>query len=869
LSALTGSSEAILQGCISPASFWLPEIVPPDSAWLEHAPFAFWLIDALRPRTLVELGTHRGFSYFAFCQAVLRLQLETRCYAVDTWKGDEHAGYYGEEVFRGVCYENERRYSTFSSLIRSTFDEASHYFSNGSIDLLHLDGRHFFDDVKHDFETWQTKLSNHAIVLLHDTNVRERDFGVFRFWEQLCRTHPHFEFLHGHGLGILGIGKAFPDRVLTLFAAQANAEARIGIQQVYSRLGSGVTLKFRVDAIRQALSDCDAKIAALDETLSLRSNEIAGLQQALSDRDAKIAALDQSLSVRSTEVSALQQALSDRDAKIAALDQSLSVRSTEVSALQQALSDRDAKIAALDQSLSVRSTEVSALQQALSDRETRLTAIEASTMWRATKPLRAVATRVPAPIRRRLRQMAKAGYWLMTPHKIPARIAFIRQRNQIQGQSPVALIGHSLGAAPVAVIGHSLDSAPVAVIGHSLDSAPAPPLVPTTHSMIRDFHALWAPFPVFFDRHAEPTLTIVTDGVDASRLFGGVGTSLVVGALAAREMNARLRLVTRNVAPDPATLGEILQAHKIRFDGPTDFVHMPQGDDRPLAIGSKDTLLTTSWWSTRAVLASVDPRQVLYLLQEDERMFYPNSDVRLLCSETISRLDLRTIVNTRLLFDHLADGQDPLPGLRERGFWFDPAFPAIRRSMRPAVQEGKKNFLFYARPNHPRNLYWRGLDVIDTVIRDGVLSSSEWNIHFIGEDLPDMQLPGGVRPKVWGKLPWAKYADLLSEMDLGLSLMDTPHPSYPPLDLAAAGAIVVTNTHGPKLSLEKWSHNIICAPPSVAELSDALRRGAVLADDIAHRAANVAADHIPRDWDAQLRPVMDWFLGRKKVVTCF
>jgi methyltransferase family protein len=377
LSALTASSEAILQDCISPASFWLPELVPPDSAWLEHAPFAFWLIGALRPRSLVELGTHRGFSYFAFCQAVLRLQLETRCYAVDNWKGDEHAGFYGEEVFHSVCDENERRYSAFSTLIRSTFDEASHYFTNESIDLLHIDGRHFFDDVKHDFETWQTKLSNQAVVLFHDTNVRERDFGVFRFWEQLCRTHPHFEFLHGHGLGILGIGKALPDRVLTLFAAQANSEARTGIQRVYSRLGSGVTLKFRVDA----------KIAALDETLSLRSNEIAGLQQALSDRDAKIAALDQSLSVRSTKVSALQQALSDRDAKIAALDQSLSVRSTEVSALQQALSDR----------------------------ETRLTAIESSTMWRATKPLRAVATRVPAPIRRRLRQMANAGYWMMTP----------------------------------------------------------------------------------------------------------------------------------------------------------------------------------------------------------------------------------------------------------------------------------------------------------------------------------------------------------------------------------------------------------------------------------------------------------------------
>ncbi len=27
-----------------------------QSAWVEHVPFAFWLVDALRPRVVVELG---------------------------------------------------------------------------------------------------------------------------------------------------------------------------------------------------------------------------------------------------------------------------------------------------------------------------------------------------------------------------------------------------------------------------------------------------------------------------------------------------------------------------------------------------------------------------------------------------------------------------------------------------------------------------------------------------------------------------------------------------------------------------------------------------------------------------------------------
>ena len=84
-----------------------------DSSWIEHAPFAFWLVSALRPKTLVELGTHHGYSYFSFCQAVDKLGLDTRCFAIDTWRGDEHAGFYGEEVFAAVDDYNRRKYSRF------------------------------------------------------------------------------------------------------------------------------------------------------------------------------------------------------------------------------------------------------------------------------------------------------------------------------------------------------------------------------------------------------------------------------------------------------------------------------------------------------------------------------------------------------------------------------------------------------------------------------------------------------------------------------------------------------------------------------------------------------------------------------------
>lgn len=247
----SSGARTILRTFLSEASFWTPDLLIPETpAWIEHAPFAFWLMQALRPRLFVELGTHSGFSYFAFCSAVQRLRLGTRCYAVDTWKGDEQAGFYGEEVFQKTSAENDARYSAFSTLVRSTFDAASSHFDDGSIDLLHIDGRHFYDDVKHDYRTWRPKLSEHAIVLFHDTSVRERDFGVSRLWDELCRDHPHFEFLHGHGLGVLGIGTRLPADLTRLFAAARDDEKATVIREAYSRLGGSFRLEVAVQ--RQA-----------------------------------------------------------------------------------------------------------------------------------------------------------------------------------------------------------------------------------------------------------------------------------------------------------------------------------------------------------------------------------------------------------------------------------------------------------------------------------------------------------------------------------------------------------------------------------------------------------------------------------------
>jgi hypothetical protein len=177
------------------------------------------------------------------------------------------------------------------------------------------------------------------------------------------------------------------------------------------------------------------------------------------------------------------------------------------------------------------------------------------------------------------------------------------------------------------------------------------------------------------------------------------------------------------------------------------------------------------------------------------------------------------IFNTSLLADYFK-----AQGLAYRqGVVFEPTLNSgLRESLFLARNNidvpRERRLVVYARPGTPRNAF----TLICEALRVWGWSdpaAKEWDVVAPGELTEDIDL-GPVRLRALGKLSIDAYAELLSTSAVGLSLMVSPHPSYPPLEMAAFGMGVVTNAYSNK-NLSTFSENIrsvsVMSPEAIAE----------------------------------------------------
>jgi hypothetical protein len=361
------------------------------SAWIGHVPFAMYMIDILRPKMFVELGSHYGVSYCAFCQAVKDLGLDTRCYAIDTWAGDPHAGFYGSEVLLDLKEHHDPLYGGFSRLVQSTFDEALEHFPDKTFDLLHLDGYHTYDVMKRDFEQWLPKMSERGVVLLHDINVRERDFGGWKLWGELKQKFPNFEFIHSHGLGVLGVGKNFPEALNDLF--NCSEQEAIATRNFFSQLGARLEAAQELQTLRQTAAQLPAvqraketleeQLRALNTQTHEANQRVAHLTQQLQDRDAQLGDVRRQLEESTRQLhekeaqltwqaSKQEVLLHEKNLQLEAANRQFAERQQQLWQQAEQLQDKDRQLQLNSRQLEERESHISRLSKQLEETQREL-----------------------------------------------------------------------------------------------------------------------------------------------------------------------------------------------------------------------------------------------------------------------------------------------------------------------------------------------------------------------------------------------------------------------------------------------------------------------------------------------------------------
>ena len=238
------------------------------SAWIGHAPFLKFLIRELKPSVFVELGVQHGFSYFVGCQSILECQLKSRAFAIDHWLGDPQAGFNDESVYKNVEALNNK-YLGFSTLLKMSFDEARDRFEDHSIDLLHIDGYHSYESVKHDFNSWLIKMSINSIILLHDIHVRRDTFGVYLFWKELKENYRTIEFVGSHGLGVVFLGEV-PKGTITHLVEMSERGELPQVQGTFGSIADDVIQYSRNFLSDRAIAERDRAIAERDRAIAER-----------------------------------------------------------------------------------------------------------------------------------------------------------------------------------------------------------------------------------------------------------------------------------------------------------------------------------------------------------------------------------------------------------------------------------------------------------------------------------------------------------------------------------------------------------------------------------------------------------------------
>jgi predicted O-methyltransferase YrrM len=184
-----------------------------DSAWQDNTDFAVKLVETFNPEVIVELGVDFGYSSFCFAYPKIG-----HVYGLDWFKGDgvDWKNNYTEVDNLPIINQkykelNENFGVDNITFIKGDFNETCKVWDK-KIDILHIDGLHYYANVKEDFENWIKFCTDDSIILFHDTLSFPDDVG--KFFNELEGYKHNVEVRYG--LGIYTKSKKVFDKIKTI-----------------------------------------------------------------------------------------------------------------------------------------------------------------------------------------------------------------------------------------------------------------------------------------------------------------------------------------------------------------------------------------------------------------------------------------------------------------------------------------------------------------------------------------------------------------------------------------------------------------------------------------------------------------------------
>lgn len=144
-----------------------------------------------------------------------------------------------------------------------------------------------------------------------------------------------------------------------------------------------------------------------------------------------------------------------------------------------------------------------------------------------------------------------------------------------------------------------------------------------------------------------------------------------------------------------------------------------------------------------------------------------------------------------------------------------------------------------------------GALAIVTAWNNGVFQSGHnWSLIGMGIGNVEIHLDKAFKLMQMPRMSLAEYERSITNIDVALSLMASPHPSITPFDIAGIGGIVVTNSFENKdeAYFAEITSNIIVKKPLLEDIVQGIKDAVDNVDNLSSRYRGAISMKFPREW---------------------